>query len=61
MICPGVPSLTTGTNEDVKDQRGYLVEKADIDWETSLSLALSPLEASLPSHYGKEKTLIIVF
>ena len=61
MICPGVPSLTMGTNEDVKDRRGHLVEKTDVHWETSLSLALSPLEASLPSHYGKEKTLIIVF
>lgn len=61
MICPGVPSLTTGTNEDVKDRCGHLVEKADIDWETSLSLALSPLDAKPPSHYGKEKILIIAF
>lgn len=59
MICPGVPSLTMGTNEDSKDRCGHLIERAGLDEESWLSLALSPLEARLPSHYGKEKTLSI--
>lgn len=58
MICPGVPSLTMGTNEDSKDSCGHLIEKADLDKEALLSLAPSPLEARLLSHYGKEETVI---
>jgi hypothetical protein len=48
-----------GTNEDPKDRCEHLIEKADLDKESSLSLALSPREVELPTHYGKEKILII--
>lgn len=60
-MCPEVPRLTRGTNEDPKDRCGHLIEKAGLDKESSLSLALSPREEELPAHYGKEKVLIIFF
>lgn len=49
MLCPGVPSLTKGTNEDVKDPCGDLVEKADIDWETDISFISSVSTRSQPA------------